>query len=105
MKNNIYKEIPKDLNQEIIETLISSESIKIERIISNGQASPPGFYYDQCQNEWVILLKGQASIKYESGDEILLSEGDYLNIPAHVKHRVEWTMANTKNIWLAIFYD
>jgi cupin 2 domain-containing protein len=100
---NLYQQIPADLPQEITESLLETENLKVERILSNGQCSAPGFWYDQEQNEWVLLVKGAAKLQFES-DSVHLQPGDYLNIPAHVKHRVEWTTADEETIWLAIFY-
>ena len=100
---NLYQQIPADLPQEITESLLETEHLKVERIVSKGQCSAPGFWYDQEQNEWVLLVKGGAKLQFES-DSVHLRPGDYLNIPAHVKHRVEWTTAEEETIWLAIFY-
>ncbi len=100
--NNICQ-LPKDLpTQEIFETIISTANIQIERIISTGQTTPPGEWYDQAQDEWVILLQGTASLGYADGREINLKAGDYLIIPAHHKHRVTHTSSEPPCIWLAI---
>ncbi len=103
--NSIYKTIPDNLPEEVIEELIHSQAVRIKRIVSRGHASPPGFWYDQEENEWVIVLEGSAGLLLE-GDEnqTVLKKGDYLNIPAHTKHRVEWTDKTGETIWLAIFY-
>ena len=103
-KNNLFSDIPKNISEEIFETLIKSEHVKIERIVSKGQKSPENFWYDQDQNEWVIVLKGSASIGFENGNITELQQGDYINIPAHKKHRVEKTDQTTETIWLAVFY-
>lgn len=103
--NNIYKDIPGNLSEEVTEILLKTNIIRIERIISNGQSSPDQFWYDQEENEWIIVLKGKAELLFETGNEIVnLVEGDYLNIPSHKKHRVQWTIPGTETIWLAIFY-
>jgi len=92
-------------NQEIIEKLIQGKEFWLERIISTGQVTPEGQWYDQETNEWVILLKGNAKLLFEENLEIInLKSGDYLFIPAHKKHRVEFTDPNTETIWLAIHY-
>ena len=104
MEQNIYQCIPSDLREEVIETIINTSGCRIERIVSYGQSSPPEYYYDQDESEWIILLKGQACLKYADGEDVLLSAGDYLNIPSHKRHRVEWTRENEETIWLAIFY-
>lgn len=102
--DNIYKNIPQHLDQEIFKCLVQGENIKIERIISRGHVSPASGWYDQDQNEWVIVLKGSASIAFENETVIDLGEGDYLNILAHTKHRVIHTSAITETIWLTIHY-
>ena len=101
---NIYKQIPDNLGEEVFEVLVQSKAVKIERIISKGHASPGTGWYDQEQNEWVLVLKGNASISFENETVIDLKEGDYINIPAHRKHRVISTSAITETIWLAIHY-
>jgi cupin 2 domain-containing protein len=103
-KKNIFEMIPEKLEQEIIELLHSSNSIRIERIISDNHSSPDHFWYDQKENEFVIVLKGEGTILFESGSKYILRAGDYLFIPAHSKHRVESTSQNEKTIWLAIFF-
>ncbi|MGB5592898.1 MAG: cupin domain-containing protein [Crocosphaera sp.] len=99
---NIFK-LPNYLsNQELFETIINSENLKIERIFSTGQTTPKGTWYDQEQDEWVILLQGEATLKYSDNSLINLTAGDYLLIKAHQKHRVEYTSLNPPCIWLAI---
>ncbi|MCW8855361.1 MAG: cupin [Gammaproteobacteria bacterium] len=104
MADNIFKNIPKNLPEELFETLVKNDHLHIERIVSYGQSTPDKQWYDQERNEWVLLLKGAAKIKFEKGEIINLQPGDYLNIAAHKKHRVEWTQENTQTIWLAIHY-
>lgn len=101
---NIYHNIPPDSSDEIFEPLESAEHIKIERIVSRGQQSPDSGWYDQDDNEWVLLLKGKASIEFEDGAVTHLGEGDYLNIKAHEKHRVLAADTATETVWLAIHY-
>lgn len=103
---NIYEEIPINLTEEIFEVIIVNQNIKIERIISMGHKSPPNFWYEQEKSEWVILLKGYAEILFENEScPKKLYPGDYLNIPAYKKHRVEKTDEKEETIWLAVFYD
>lgn len=100
---NIFAEIPAQLPAELFQTLAENQHIKIERILSKGQASPTDFWYDQPQDEWVILLQGQARLQFAQDRTIItLTAGDYLFIPAHEKHRVDWTDPATISIWLAI---
>lgn len=102
---NIFENFPKS-KKEIFEELINNQKFKLERIISKGQSSPENEeWYNQDNNEWVILLSGSAGLRFEGKkDVIVLKKGDYLNIPAHLKHRVEWTDKNQETIWLAIHY-
>lgn len=102
---NLFTDIPSDLPQELVQILAAAGRVRIERIVSRGHASPPGFWYDQAEHEWVLLLKGKAALRFESGDRLQeLGEGDFVNIPAHARHRVEWTAADTDTVWLAVFY-
>jgi cupin 2 domain-containing protein len=102
---NIFNDIPSNLSKEILDEIISTDKIRIERIISKGQTSPENFWYDQEENEWVIVIKGKAKLKIIDEDELIeLNEGDYINIPSHKKHRVEWTDPESETIWLAVFY-
>lgn len=101
---NFFSNIPHSLEQELIETIVQNPNLRLERIISQAHASPPNFWYDQKESEFVLLLKGKACLKFASGEEIILTPGDYLIIPPHHKHRVEWTSAQEKTIWLAVFF-
>jgi cupin 2 domain-containing protein len=83
-------------------TLLKSGNLRIERIVSNGQASPDGFWYDQEQHEWVVILKGTASLKFDSGEGVDLTAGDHLLIESHARHRVEKVSADA--IWLGVHY-
>ncbi len=102
--NNMFDAIPMSINTEIFETLIESEDIKIERIISKGHTSPDSGWYDQDKNEWVIVLQGKALLAFADNTTINLKTGDYINIAAHQKHRINWTDPDTETIWLAIHY-
>ena len=104
MIENIFKDIKIDKENEQFFDLIKKDDIRIEKIVSNGQVSPKDFWYSQDENEFVIVLKGEAILEFENCDDIRLKEGDYLNIPAHTKHRVSWTKENEETIWLAIHY-
>ena len=102
---NIFSGIKNQPPEEIFEPIIKTNQFKIERIISSGQSTDKGKWYDQDVDEWVILLKGSAGLLFESNNEkIIMKPGDYINIPAHQKHRVEWTVANQEAIWLAVRY-
>lgn len=102
-KNNIFDNFPSEVPEEIFESIIQTRTIKIERILSKGQNSEEGFWYDQDQAEWVLVVKGKAQLEFE--DKVIeLTPGDYVNIKAHEKHRVKWTTPEEETIWLAIFY-
>ena len=103
MKNNIFENIIIDKKQEQFFKLIKNDNIRIEKIVSNGQSSPINFWYEQNENEFVLILKGSAILQYED-KELNLKEGDYVNITAFTKHRVKYTNENKPTIWLAIFY-
>ena len=101
---NIFQNIPSNLTQEFFETLLESENIKIERIISYGEGSPKEGWYDQETNEWVVLLEGEAMLAFEGRENLHMHTGDSINIPAHTKHKVLWTQKDAKTIWLTVFY-
>jgi cupin 2 domain-containing protein len=104
-KGNIYSATPDRFPSEIIETLVNSERLRIERIISDSHCSPKEFWYDQIEREFVLLLDGSAALRFEGEVEPhVLKPGDWVNIPAHAKHRVEWTDPKKKTFWLAVFY-
>jgi len=93
-----------DYNKEVIETILKNSNVKIKRIISTGQSSIENFWYNQKENEFVLLLQGEAGIEFED-DNIKLKKGDYCLIPKHKKHRVSYTKSNEITIWLCIFFD
>ncbi|MBL8811079.1 MAG: cupin domain-containing protein [Planctomycetaceae bacterium] len=101
--NNLFDNIPAELPQELVSILQESSGVRIERIVSHGHRSPEGFWYDQEQHEWVIVLKGAARLQFEDAS-LDLKPGDFVNIPAHKKHRVESTSPDETTLWLAIFY-
>ena len=103
--NNLFNfdNVPDACKTEIFETLFENKHLKAERILSEGHTTPPGQWYDQEWNEWVVLLQGSAGILFEGDDNTMtLKPGDYLYIPAHKKHRVEWTDPQGKTVWLAV---
>ncbi len=104
-KNNIFSDFPTSLDQEVFEDILKRENIRIERIISQGHSAPETGWFDQDENEWVIVLTGSASLLFEGEDEIELSAGDYLMIPAHQRHKVLKTDPEQPTIWLAIFFS
>ncbi|RXJ93647.1 cupin [Malaciobacter molluscorum] len=100
---NILDDIKIDKNVEQFISLINTKNVKIEKIVSNGQKSKKNFWYDQEENEFVIVLSGDAIIEFED-KQVKLKKGDYLNIDSHRKHRVKYTNENEPTVWLAIFY-
>lgn len=104
MLNNLFANLPTKLPDELFVKLIDSPNVRIEKIVSFGHSSPTGFWYEQDQHEWVILLKGAARLSME-GSTIALNPGDFVNIPARLKHRVEWTTPDEPTVWLAVYYD
>ena len=103
MTTNLFTDLPTILPDELLTTLLNAANIRIERIVSHGHASPEGFWYDQDEHEWVIVLKGAARLQFEYSN-VDMKPGDFVKIPAHKKHRVEWTTPGEPTIWLAVFY-
>jgi cupin 2 domain-containing protein len=101
---NLFADIPDELPEELFETLVQTEDVQIERIVSRGHTSPDDGWYDQHRNEFVLLLKGAARLEFEDGRLVNLGPGDWLEIPAHVKHRVIWTEEKAETVWLGIHY-
>lgn len=102
--NNLLNNIPDTLPDECFEELVSAGGVRVERIVSHGHTSPASGWYDQEENEWVLVLQGAGKLVFEDGAEVLLEKGDYLNIPKHSRHRVAWTDPNEVTVWLAVFY-
>ena len=102
---NLFADLPTSLREELIQPLLTSPGLRIERIVSHGHATPEGFWYDQDQHEWVMLLSGAARLRFEGEEPLEMTAGEYINIPAHRRHRVEWTDLNQPTIWLAIRYS
>lgn len=99
---NLLSNLPASLRDEHFDTLLARPGLRIERIVSTGQASAPGFWYDQPQHEWVCVIAGAAAVLIEGeAAPRVLTSGDWLEIPAHVRHRVEWTDADSPTVWLA----
>lgn len=100
---NIFDDLPQHLPKEVVQTLIQAADVRIERIISHGHASPTDFWYDQPQHEWVIVLKGAARLRFEDC-VVEMKVGDFINIPAFKKHRVDWTTPDEPTVWLGVRY-
>jgi cupin 2 domain-containing protein len=102
--DNIFADIPQDPDKEIFERLAGSGQVSIERIVSHGHASPATGWYDQGTDEWVVVLRGEARLSFEDRTSVHLRAGDYLNLPARCKHRVDWTAPGRETVWLAVHY-
>ena len=101
---NLLKNIPKNLPGELFETLVKTDNIHIQRIVSKGHTSLEEGWYDQQQREGVLVLKGAARLAFEDGSEVSMGAGNCLEIAAHVKHRVIWTEPEVETIWVGVFY-
>ena len=101
LHGRLLADIPQPGSAEAFDTLLAQPGLRIERIVSHGHASPPGFWYDQTEDEWVMVLRGNAAIGFEDGREVELAAGDWVFLPAHCRHRVLRSAAPT--VWLAVF--
>lgn len=101
---NLLEAVPAAMHEELVETLASRSNLRIERIVSFGQASAPGTWYDQPWAEWVLLVQGQAAVLLESDGLRHLRSGDWLILPPHCRHRVEWTSSDPPAIWVAVHF-
>jgi cupin 2 domain-containing protein len=100
---SLFSDMPALIADEIFEPLVQTSSLKLERIVSPEQTTPRDYWYDQERDEWVVLLSGSAGLRFEGEAEpLVLSPGDHVLIPAHCRHRVEWT--EEKSVWLALHY-
>ncbi len=105
LSGNLFDGAQGDVHRERVSALLETSNLRIERIVSLGQESPPGFWYDQPWAEWVVVLAGSAGLRFEGEADVkVLSAGDYILIAARVKHRVEWTSKDHATIWLAVHY-
>ena len=103
---NMLGGLPPPDSDEAIETLLRGDGIRVERIVSYGHASPAGFWYDQAEAEWVVVMRGRARLAIENeADDRELGPGDSVFLPAHCRHRVNWTQPGEPTVWLAIFVD
>ena len=101
---NLLQNIPENSPEEFVTEVLKHENVRIERIVSFGQASPQGFWYDQAEHEWVLLLEGSATLSFEGGRSADLKPGDFVDIPAGQRHRIEKTDPDSRTVWLAVFY-
>lgn len=103
--DNLFSQIPEDLSQEVFTEILSAEKVRIERIVSLGHTSPKEGWYDQDENEWVLVLAGSGTLEFMDGRRVVLETGDYLNILARERHRVVRTDPDRPTVWLAVFYQ
>ena len=103
-KHSIFADMPVTLDSEVFTDLLAAPGVRVERILSQGHTSPAVGWYEQDENEWVMVLQGAGVLEFEGGEAVRLKPGDYLNIPKQVKHRVTWTDPDTVTVWLAVFY-
>lgn len=106
MNGEIFKNLPDAVESEQLETLCRARGFRVERIVSSGQGSPEGFWYDQDWDEWVMMLRGGATLQLLDPEEtVYVAPGDWIFLPAHRKHRVESTSREPAAIWLAVHGD
>jgi cupin 2 domain-containing protein len=101
---NLFASLPARAAQEHFQTLLQRGDVRIERIVSQGHTAPAEGWFDQDEHEWVLVLEGAGRLLFEDGRELELRRGDYVDIPAHVRHRVTWTDPQRPTVWLAVFY-
>ncbi|MCG2838443.1 cupin domain-containing protein [Photobacterium sp. WH77] len=101
---DVFSDIPDNLPEELFQTLINTSDVRIERIISRGHQTPPDEWYDQNEDEWVMVIQGAAELAFDDGRlPVRLREGQSIYLPAHCRHRVSWTAPGANTIWLAVF--
>lgn len=105
----LLTDLPDRADDELVDELAAGDGVRVERIVSRGQASPPGFWYDQPWHEWVMVVAGRAGLQFEEdgeedGEILEMGPGDHVDIPAHRRHRVAWTSPDEPTVWLAVHY-
>ncbi|WP_321952850.1 cupin domain-containing protein [Paraburkholderia bannensis] len=100
---NLFEGIDAAAPQEVFERIVAQPGVLIARIVSTGQASPEGFWYDDPRDEWVVLLTGAAELEFEA-HRMRMKPGDHVHIRAHCRHRVAWTDPQTPTVWLAVYF-
>ena len=102
--HNLFAGISPEMREEVVQEILRTETFRIERIVSRGQASPPGFWFNSEMEEWVLLVSGSATLCFDDGRKVDLMPGDHILIPRHVRHRVERTNPGNETVWLAVHY-
>lgn len=103
--NNLLADLPMSIPAELVTVLAENTHVRIERIVSTAHCSPPGFWYDCEEQEWVVVLKGEGLLQFENGSAVRLGVGDHYLIEAHQRHRVEWTSETEPTVWLAVYFS
>jgi cupin 2 domain-containing protein len=103
--NNLFLDIPPAAAEEFLETLATGRGLRVERIVSRGHHAPATGWFDQEQDEFVVLLRGSAGLEFDDGSHVELGPGDWLDIPARRRHRVSWTDNQNATVWLAVHYQ
>ena len=102
---NLFAKLPFDLDTELIEALTETKTVRVERIVSRGHSSPEGLWYEDPRHEWVLLVRGSATLLFESSETLKLVSGDWVEIPARRRHRVEATNSSEDTFWIAVYYE
>ena len=103
--SNLFDDVPARLPAERVDVLVSAPEVRVERIVSTGHVTPPGEWYDEAVDEWVVVLRGRARLRIENEPDMRdLYPGDHMLLRAHVRHRVEWTDDAGPTVWLAVHY-
>ncbi|MEM9490720.1 MAG: cupin domain-containing protein, partial [Myxococcota bacterium] len=103
-RGNLLRGLPPSSSEETFENLFERPGLRVERIVSHGQITPPGQWYDQEQDEWVMVVSGAARLRIGGYDELDMTAGDWILLPAHCRHRVEWTDPAHPTVWLAVHF-
>ena len=103
--DNLLADLQTARSEELVTILAQNQHVRVERIVSTGQATSQGCWYDQEEHEWVVVLKGESKLVFEDGESVQMATGDHILILAHRKHRVEWTTPEEPTVWLAVFYQ
>jgi cupin 2 domain-containing protein len=102
---NLLEHLRRGAPAEALVALVEAGDVRIERIVSDGHATPAGEWYDQETDEWVMVVRGSAGLRFEEEPTArVLREGDWVHIPAHARHRVEWTDGREPTVWLAVHW-
>ena len=104
--DNLFRDLPGKLPEELFTELASGGKTRIVRIVSTGHTTPEGEWYDQDDTEWVVVLKGRARLSFaDGGEDLEMGPGDHVLLPAHCRHRVAWTSSDEPTVWLAVHFD